>query len=148
MPPSENSAYLNLPGRGRCPSGKLKAFTQKINGWCSTNAVFVQELRERLYGSEALHVDLYFLFHWRSLYTKDGRVKRLDAQNRIKCALDALGDVIAIDDRHIFSGSYAKLECDPATPERCIVVIRKTICKDKVDLNDSLTLYSDSFTKN
>jgi Holliday junction resolvase RusA-like endonuclease len=130
VPPSENSAYLNLPGRGRCPSKTLRDYKDKIHVWSMQNHAFIQYLRRELHGAEVLKVDFTLALHYKSLYTKDFRVKRLDATNRIKCCFDCLSDILAIDDRHFFSGTYAKVICPPERGEHSQLLIQRSTAKE------------------
>lgn len=71
---------------------------------------------KRKAGFLILNVDTYFVFPYSKLFTKDGRPKKLDANNRTKATLDAIATLTNIDDRYYFGGYCEKLHGESQTP--------------------------------
>jgi hypothetical protein len=132
LPPSVNEylephihSYRDTPNGGL----KIKSWQRKTdahveyenacNMWAIMHAKFVKEVRDALNESSnsmkssnipvSFRVDSWFCFHESRIYCKDGSVKELDANNRVKPFLDALVRIFGIDDRHFFAGNCEKI---------------------------------------
>jgi hypothetical protein len=70
-----------------------------------------KELSKYLSHSHGLRVDAFFFFPQNKLVTTSKGTKRLkviDANNRLKAALDGLASCLGIDDRHFIAGNCEK----------------------------------------
>ena len=79
-------------------------------------------MNEYVYQGYGFTVDTTFYFPEKKLLTKEGRLKRLDASNRIKATHDAIANITAVDDQYIISGSFDK-QISKAGQESCSVKI-------------------------
>lgn len=60
-------------------------------------------------------VEFSVFFLRSAVYCLDGRVKSLDAMNRLKAICDLLAGALGIDDRYFFKVSVEKLVADKAS---------------------------------
>lgn len=107
VPPSVNASYAtNFKTKKRFPSKSLIAFKKLFNSSSihifdgptkTTLKDFLNEIRSK---KLCLIVQVYFKRE--RLFTKDGRIKKLDISNRIKSVEDCICKAIGIDDSQIF----------------------------------------------
>jgi Holliday junction resolvase RusA-like endonuclease len=60
----------------------------------------------------SLRVDTYFVFEKKRIISKNNKVMKLDADNRLKPLRDAISHVLEIDDKHFFAGECEKVFTD------------------------------------
>ena len=114
LPPSENEIYRNVPGVGRAATQELRNWRAQVKLWMLQNKSEVERVQSWVQALEnplVLDISSVFVFHQPRLWTKDNRPKRLDASNRIKALHDAVSEILGIDDKHLWSGSFEKMEC-------------------------------------
>lgn len=133
MPPSINKQLGVRGGRLR-KTGEAHTFDSEINKWIKKNKNFVAEIRSEMplciEARPYLSVDCIFVFHEERILTKGKQAKSplkvLDANNRLKSALDAVAKIINVDDKHFTSGNCEKATCKTKDQEQLIVKIRWT----------------------
>lgn len=148
LPPSANNQYIvrsvrdpkqRTGARGwLAPSRDLEAFKEAFESWRKEHLVLVEKARkfvldECLMQGKMARVDWYFALSHSSMWTLDGRPKRLDTKNRIKAVQDALADALRIDDMHFWCGYDERVETEK-TP-RVFAVIRPHRPRGIADLN-------------
>jgi Holliday junction resolvase RusA-like endonuclease len=115
MPPSINTAYATILRHGRpikIKSRDMHRFDSDCDSWLLKHAQVVrktiQDLQSDSLRGKKIQIKFLFLFPPAKLLCKDGRTKRLDVTNRIKAVEDQVSKILGIDDKHFWSGSYAK----------------------------------------
>lgn len=116
LPPTENSLYPTFNGR-RIKSKALLQFQRDIHYWRMLNKTTALQARETcqfwIQKGYFLKVSALVFFKKEKIFTKDGRVKQLDASNRMKALHDAISDqILSIDDRYFWSVSIEKVVGD------------------------------------
>lgn len=138
-PPSVNQSYA---GKTRRYSAEcLKNYKSAVHTWWMVNREMVHKVQAHFLSKVhdegfVLAVHRFFYYRTSDLYTKDGRIKKNDVTNRIKCLDDSLTDILALDDRLIWEGSekkcitkqkpYVKIILSPVCAEGCFNDISKT----------------------
>lgn len=118
LPPSENTRLFAV--RSRMVKSKVhRQYTDLCHLWANHNQKAFDDIRNQLLDKMmechqagrhfALRVDCYFVFEHSRIYTQANALEKLDADNRIKAALDGLSSILGIDDRHFFASSCEKL---------------------------------------
>ena len=74
------------------------------------------DLKSKIKAGEIFALNLDFCFTSSQVFTKDGRYKKIDMNNRIKSAVDAISRLLEIDDSLFFSHLCQKLVTDQETP--------------------------------
>lgn len=130
VPPSVNGSYAtNFKTKRRFPSKELLAFKKLFNsasihifdGPTKTSLKdFLQEIKSK---KLCLIVQVYFKKE--RLYTKDGRIKKLDISNRLKSCEDCICKAIGIDDSQIFRIVAEKIPTD--TEEQTVISLMRHI---------------------
>ena len=94
--------------RGRASSKELILFKANVLDYALSLS---EETREDLRQIEEGPVSLFLQFNLNHdmMYTKDGRVKRMDVSNLIKSAEDAIMDLIGLDDKFVFKVTCEKV---------------------------------------
>ena len=118
LAPSTNECFLHLrhnPGLP-VPSATYKAFKKACHLWRDGRPSVVEsialELVEWLKGGLMIRVDAYFVFSRARLWTLNGSPRKLDANNRLKPALDGLVSCLGIDDAYFWGGHCEKIQCN------------------------------------
>ncbi len=128
-PPSCNALYPTFRGR-RIKSKALIEFTRSVGYWGLAHKLTVLEAREVcqywISVGYFLKLSAEINFKKERIFCKDGRVKKMDASNRIKALHDSISEsILCIDDSYFWSVSIEKmvsdLECVNVTiePVRC-----------------------------
>ena len=113
-PPSHNQIYATNRsgfGRGKTKTEKYKNWEAYMQGWVLGNQRLVREAESVLgkYVHEStnhfLTISIALVVPRTDIISQMDTIKRIDASNRIKPLLDALANIIQIDDRHFFLGS-------------------------------------------
>lgn len=103
LPPSENQIYMNLPGRGRCATKELKDYKKACSEWyLGADLKIKQAIRSHKLHGHILRIDSQLYFARERIYTKDGRIKKMDVANRLKALHDQICEMIGIDDSQFF----------------------------------------------
>lgn len=77
--------------------------------------------------SFALRVDCYFVFHVERIFTVNGKLERLDADNRLKPARDAIATLLDLDDKYFFAGLCEKVTTRSKESECTLIRIEQMI---------------------
>jgi hypothetical protein len=138
LQPRVHSVVENKTGQVRLKAWQHKTdihqeYENACNMWCIAHASFVQGVRNELISTMrkmeheripvSFRVDSWFCFHEPRIYAKDGTIKELDANNRVKPFLDALVRIFGVDDRHFFAGNCEKITTDEKDKECAIARI-------------------------
>ena len=106
-----NNAYPSDKWGRRYKSKELASWEKEFLMWVLFNREVVQQAKiefEAIPATALISVDCIFNFRQEKIFCKDGRAKRLDADNRLKCLLDQVTKLVGIDDCRIFRGSFEK----------------------------------------
>lgn len=124
LSPSDNELYYNMNGVGRVASKELREYKKLCEAYALKNAKMFREVKSIMAnewkGFSAVKADYFFVFKRERLYCKDGRVKKLDSSNRIKAVQDCLFNILGLDDKFVFAGSFEKLSGEL---EACNIVL-------------------------
>lgn len=151
IPPSANTMYETNVHRyykpngnmgiktSRRKSGELELFQLKCANFANLNHKKLEEIRSKVkkYISEGyvLSLDTWFVFEYSRIFSKDGKPKVLDADNRRKPLQDALSKILNIDDSWFFSGIIEKATCSSKDLEQCITRITPIKAKNLNQIN-------------
>lgn len=91
------------------------------------NVRTAQEEFEDIPKGMVVGINCIYYFDKSRVLTKDGRSKRLDCDNRLKCLLDKVTELVGFDDSLIWEGSFSKRVTNQEP--RCDVEIVKMIPK-------------------
>lgn len=130
LPPSENELYRNVPGRGRAATRELREWKAKIALWILQHQNEVRQARAWIREQKqplVIDIQASFVIHRPRLWCKKGNPKRLDASNRIKALHDAVAEILGVDDKHVWGGTFQKVECE-RLEDQCSLV--------KIELSD------------
>lgn len=108
MPPSDNSLYLNIRGRGRVKAPSYRVYESEMNAWLYSNLELVRGFRVSVKAAKKLGIQLHCYFPESKIFCKDGRVKRLDVQNRGKAVIDLIFKMLESDDSKLFAVYFEK----------------------------------------
>lgn len=144
MPPTINQSMAIVRGRLISTASK-RLFFNEVNTYRIRNFKALQRaansLQQLLATDPALcfRVDCYFALPHNKLFTKDGRVKIFDANNRLKSALDGLSELIQIDDKYFASGIAEKITTRSIKPSFTVHIKPQHIRSDD-QINELLGL--------
>lgn len=111
MPPSENHAYATIKIKGslrRIKSKELRVFEAFIEFYRSKHADLINEAKKFIEQHPKLSITTEFYFEESRLFCIDGRIKKLDASNRVKAANDSIAKMLGIDDSRFFESIAIK----------------------------------------
>lgn len=147
MPPSSNHMY-KLFRRGRktfhVPSKELKTFQNEMILYPRVHKLEFLSAKHTVLAwinaGQGLEISCQFFFHYSRLFTKDGRVKKLDVSNRIKALHDCLCRLLGIDDSVFFRVSAEKGTAHADLDEMVMVDIRPIVNKTLQDFTSGSNL--------
>jgi hypothetical protein len=135
MPISVNDSTMNNPrkgGRGRIKTKAYRDYEKAMEVYRLANLAQVNEakweiMRQTLNG-KVLHLEYEFWFHAHKIICQgpkiQGKPKRNDTANRLKCLDDQLATILQVDDSYFWSGSFDKKALSFSdTPEQVKVTI-------------------------
>jgi Holliday junction resolvase RusA-like endonuclease len=112
LPPSENRLFMNVPThgkfRGRIKTPEYRQYIADFEAWALMNRLKLGSLRSAFKEQMKLEVEFVMYFAHEAIYCKDGRIKRLDIQNRFKAICDLLAAALGINDSCFFKVSAEK----------------------------------------
>lgn len=125
LPPSANHLYKTIMIKGRirrCKAKEYAEFEKKALDWKNVNHidvglfqanlefidVFRGEHLERNGHGTVIHIECEFRFERSRLFNKLGNPKKLDSANYLKALHDAVSEIIGIDDKYFWSGTFSK----------------------------------------
>ena len=111
IPPSENQLYRNLAKVGRVKTRAYREYTTEVEAWHLSHLKPIKRAKAYIDPKIPLKVEFRMMMNPTRLFTKDGRIKRLDASNRIKAMLDLFSGCLEIDDSIFFSCKIEKIAC-------------------------------------
>lgn len=114
FPPSVNSAYSNIPGRGRVSTKKLRDFKTLFRRWQLFNSRALRLATEKC-NNRIIALNFEFVLPHDQIYTKAGAPKILDVSNHIKHIEDALCQALYTDDKWVWSVTGIKAGYDGET---------------------------------
>lgn len=126
IPPSLNNAYPTAKSGVRIKSKELRQWERDFQSW---SLIKIPQIRIAKYVMAnlsplaVLSVECIYYFRRERILCRDGRPKRLDADNRLKCLLDGITTLLGIDDARIWQGAFAK-RIEAQGYESCSVSIR------------------------
>jgi Endodeoxyribonuclease RusA len=108
-------------------SKALADYHKLVDLFCKKNESKIQEIKLKCQAwiaeGKMLRVDTYHVFDSDRIWTKDGKPKKIDANNRVKACLDAVSTMIDIDDKYFFDGDCAKIISTQKESECAIIRI-------------------------
>lgn len=118
--PSANRLYRNMPRRGRVKTGEYRRFCRAA-GMATLAAIHRRGLgKPRFECLARLRFELDVMGSW---LTKAGEPRRVDIDNRIKAAQDAVLGALGLDDRHVWEVEARKVEGEPGALARLLVLL-------------------------
>ena len=116
MPPTANRQLIWAPRQKRfIKSGEARRFSNEVLRYKSKNRrkciIAGSLIDSHLKKYKAIRVEIDFIFPWEKIFARDGKIKILDTNNRIKAAIDGLCEILDFDDKFIFSESHRKISC-------------------------------------
>jgi Holliday junction resolvase RusA-like endonuclease len=116
VPPTVNSAYRNVPGRGRVASKAYSSWRRAFNYWAMNLGTNIDTakavVQTKIAAGAPLSISLVFVLGKMSLLCRDGRTKKWDVSNRIKLIEDALCGLLEIDDCEVWTIVAGKRVCE------------------------------------
>lgn len=110
---------------GRRASDELILFQKKCEQFKLINQNNLVRICTDLYGlmesGYVFRVDTWYSFEKSRIFTKDGRPKQIDSDNRRKPMQDGLALILGIDDKWFFSGNTEKVYCN-SKEEECSII--------------------------
>lgn len=105
FPPTVNQLYAGKSIRYK--SDKAKAYDTEVDLWYLKNIKTVKAIRTKLRPYKFadhtfLSFKLDFLVPYETLYSKQGKLKKIDVSNRVKALLDKLSELFDVDDNRFF----------------------------------------------
>lgn len=127
LPPSVNEYLMVIRGR-LVKSPVHREYTGKWQMWALRNRATFEPIKAHLHDivkrmevlkrPVAFQVDCFFAFEHSRIFTLNGKIQQLDANNRLKPALDGLVSVLDIDDKYFFAGNCEKIST-PTKDSEC-----------------------------
>lgn len=142
FPCSENAMYRNLPNVGRVATQKLRDFKSAFAAWSMVNAEGIRRSILRL-PKGPLRFNMILVCSKKRIFTKDGRIKKIDPHNYLKPMCDSIASVLHIDDSVYFRTTAEKaLSVDDT--ERAMVVLSQGYVR-QIPTVEQIMEASDSF---
>jgi len=142
MPISVNRAYRSVrtgEHSKMVKTDKYKEYIDLVNGYQLVNFQLLKGFSEMakvwVDAGNTLSFERIFLFHKKKICRKDGRSKKLDVSNRIKCVDDCICDLLGIDDKYIEYGTELKMITSDENQERVYIGIKPY---EEMDLRSTL----------
>lgn len=138
MPPSSNAMYASVRGRLiKSKEGRTFESEYKLYELLKRPELLAKKttLLEACNAGYVLKIDAYFLFPKEKLFTKQNVVKKMDANNRLKPALDGLSYCLGIDDKMFFSGTCEKIETTGRPKVKFRISLMRHRNDDDLDVN-------------
>lgn len=111
VPPEDNHLFRNVTAKGksfRVKTKQYREFNHAIDLWMVHNRNAILRARKKIPSDQPLYLVIKVNFKWSRVFCKDGRVKRMDGQNRMKATCDALSVILGNDDRMVFDARIQK----------------------------------------
>lgn len=139
---SENNAYPTNQRTGRrYASTELGIFKQQMAMWSMDNIQTLTFAKGVIGLWDTISMKALIGFRRDRVYTKDGRVKRIDAANFLKVLQDGVSKSIARDDCYFWSSAVDKAPLKIGdTRERCTVILTPAVTIDLADWHKSLMI--------
>lgn len=134
FPPTSNKIYIVYMSQGKVRHGAsqvLREFKRDFYHYekchallCLQNRNLAQEWVKKNF---VLHIHTEFFFEKSRIFTKDGRIKKIDLSNRLKAIHDLVSTLLRIDDSIFFNLSATKKEAKPGEQEHASIHIHPFI---------------------
>lgn len=117
LPPTSNNQYSAIKRAGSVrfiPSSSLVKFKKDMDLWRMSTRNFLDgkyKIQSWIKSDHLLEVKAFYFFHFKTLFTKDNRVKKFDVSNRIKSCHDTIAQFLDVDDKFFFKISAEKSLC-------------------------------------
>lgn len=110
LPPPSNQLYSNISRYRRCKSKRYLDYEKECKAWTIKNQEQLSKARDLLCLLPKKNAALFSHKHFyqRRILSKDGSVIKNDTSNRLKALEDVLSNILMIDDKYFWSGSYDK----------------------------------------
>lgn len=115
LPMCPTANRLLMPSRGRLISTPEKRIWEsEVNIFSLRNRNALLKAQKIIHefislGDPYLSVDLYHCFCKEKLFSKQNKVKKIDSNNRMKASIDAISNLLSIDDMYFFEGQCKKI---------------------------------------
>ena len=139
VPPSSNKIYKHFDDKRkkkiiRVPTIHLINFKKLCVNWSLVNKKLCDQTNLYLRDEPHIRVVAYVALHASHIYTKDGKVRKMDVSNRGKALFDSLSAAIGVDDCHFFHTSIVKVIADDRETEKCLIVFNRYDIEKLADL--------------
>lgn len=136
IPPTVNKCYpSNKQGR-RFKSKDLSQFCNVADIWSLRQKKALKDIYQHfnklIHNNYWIEVNMYIHVNYNKIYTKKGKLKKIDASNRIKPAHDKLSELIDIDDKYF---SVGKSEFILSDKEQIVFILKSSKIKSELDLS-------------
>jgi Holliday junction resolvase RusA-like endonuclease len=111
FPPSENQIFSIIKLHGvmrKIKSKKYVEYTKQVAKWCFLNMHQINKAKNDILHEQELTIYIY-MYSADKWYTKKGEIKKADAANYLKAALDELCKSLLIDDSRFFEVNCRKI---------------------------------------
>lgn len=123
LPPSSNELYASV--RGRFIKTKIaRLYDFEVQNYYYNHIDMINDIKSFVKDS-MICVECIFVFHKKRIISKENKIKKLDASNRLKICHDSLSRILDIDDKQIIRGTFEKATCDQEKDEQAIIHIYK-----------------------
>lgn len=116
FPPTVNQTVRMAPTRSGmrlCRSKKADDYRITCARYYKKNEEYFKTVSEQLKAFIAegfvLRVSAHFVFKHNEVYSKKGDIKKCDSSNRLKSFHDKLSEMLEIDDKYFFDGTFEKV---------------------------------------
>ena len=125
FPPQAN--HRLIPSRGRLiKSPESRHYDKSVDVWMIRQRSGLFEIRRKakewIDVGFMLQIELFFYWPKEKLISKNGMPKKTDLDNRIKPMIDAISDIIDLDDKYIISLSAHKMIWDKSYQEAKAII--------------------------
>jgi Holliday junction resolvase RusA-like endonuclease len=127
LPPSVNHIYAtSWTSKRRFKSQSYLQYERAVIHWKHMNAealATARELTSKLTEGEAFKIDCIFYFQKSDLISKKKTIKKNDTSNRLKACHDVLSEILDVDDRLFWDGTFVKKMIDKEHPGFVDIII-------------------------
>lgn len=130
MPPSVNACYATVGGR-RIRTRALNQFRAEIEAYALRNRALIRPIQEWLAEELERHkvivINAHFFFNRERVLCKDGTTpKRLDTSNFLKACHDGVSEILSIDDKYFWDGTFTKNTLGVGDSKESVTVMLET----------------------
>jgi hypothetical protein len=115
--------YRNVPNVGRVKASGYRQYLKQFNDWLMMNSPTIKALAFKFSEKETLSAHILLGCKYSRIWTKKGKPKKFDCQNRQKIMLDLVAKAIGIDDSNNWKVTVEKAETEESDQESVSLVL-------------------------